>query len=217
MSYCLMIGNKNYSSWSMRAWLLLRFVGAPFEERAISLYRAGSRAEVKSLGGETGLVPVLIDGEIKIWDTPAITEYLFEVYPQIWPSDRRDRARARSLSGEVHSSFNALRDAMPVNARGRNRLAERSTAVIADIARVRAIWAQTGDRATGPWLFGEFCAADIMFAPVASRFQTYDVELEDKAKAYKEILLKHPLVQEWFALGSVEPEVIDRFELPRSI
>ena len=214
MSYTLVIGNKNYSSWSMRAWLLLKFVGAEFAEQNINLYRADSRAKVTSLGGETGLVPVLIDGETVIWDTMAITEYLYETHPQIWPRDRKDRARARSLCGEVHSGFSALRNAMPVNARGRNRIAERSPAVLSDIARAQTIWSRTGERSDGPWLFGAFCAADIIFAPVALRFQTYDVALTGQAQTYFNTLLAHPLVQEWQALGKAESDVIAQFELP---
>jgi hypothetical protein len=118
---------------------------------------------------------------------------IYEDYPQVWPPDRRDRARARSLSAEVHSGMNALREAMPVNARGRNRIAKRSAAVAADIERVESIWAGAGQRANGPWLFGEFCAADIMFAPVALRFQTYAVELIGQSKLYYEALLSHQL------------------------
>src|SRR5687767_9775964 len=121
MRFTLVLGNKNYSSWSMRAWMLLRFVRAPFEERVVQLYKTGSRDEVKALGGQTGLVPVLKDGDTTIWDTLAITEYLYELYPVVWPESRVLRARGRSLSGEVHSSLNFMRDAMPVNTRGRNR------------------------------------------------------------------------------------------------
>ena len=110
--------------------------------------------------------------------------------------------------------MNALRDAMPVNARGRDRLAKRSPAVSADIERVLSIWARGAQRASGPWLFGEFCAADIMFAPIALRFQTYGVELTGPPKLYYHALLSHPLVQEWLILGSNEPEVIEQFELP---
>ena len=200
----------------MRAWLLLRFVEAPFEEKQIDLYTPDSRAEVQSLCGQTGLVPVLIDNGTAIWDTLAITEHLYETYSRIWPADRQDRARARSYSGEVHSSLNALREAMPVNTRARNRVAVRTPAVEADIDRVMAIWSLAGKRPGSPWLFDEFCAADIMFAPVASRFLTYCVSLDGSAQAYMEALLTHPLVQEWLWLGSMEDRTIDRLELRRS-
>ena len=216
VTYTLVIGNKNYSSWSMRAWLLLRFIETPFEEVSIDLYRFGSRAAVQALGGETGLVPVLLDGGTAIWDTLAITEHLYERHPAIWPADRTERARARSYCGEVHSSLHALREAMPVNTRGRNRVANRTTAVDADIERVIAIWSPAGQRADGPWLFGQFCAADVMFAPIASRFLTYGVALEGTSKFYMDMLLSHALVQEWFARGVQEPAVIEQFELPDS-
>ena len=215
MGLRLVLGNKNYSSWSMRAWLLLRFVNAPFEEISVSLYLPGSREKIMKLGGETGLVPVLEADGYSIWDTLAITEYLFEQYPSVWPVERFARARARSYSGEVHSSLNALRNAMPVNTRGRGRSAVRTDAVEQDIARVAKIWASSGTDREKPWLFGAFSAADIMFAPVASRFQTYGVSLSGQAERYLNHLLSHPLVAEWFDLGQREPEVIEQFELPQ--
>ncbi len=210
----LVIGNKNYSSWSMRAWMLMRFTGEPFEEVLVPLYREGSRERVIALGGETGLVPVLIDGGTPIWDTLAITETLHERHPTIWPADPARRARARSYAGEVHSSLNPLREAMPCNTRGRNRQAAITDAVRADIARVEAIWATAGRYSEGPWLFEAFCAADILFAPVAARFQTYGVTPAPAAMPYYQALLDHPLVREWFAMGEVETDVIEMFELP---
>lgn len=214
MNLKLVIGNKNYSSWSMRAWLMLRLVEAPFEEITVPLYRPGSRETVKRLGGQTGLVPVLLADGNPIWDTLAIAEYLYEQYPSLWPRDRFARARARSYSGEVHSSLNALRDAMPINTRGRRRLANRTPTVEQDIARVVSIWDTSGADPDGPWLFGEFCAADVMFAPVASRFQTYGVSLTGQADGYLKQLLAQPRVLEWFRLGQAEPDIIEQFELP---
>lgn len=207
----LVIGNKNYSSWSMRAWMLLRFSGLDFAETRIDLYRGASREQVRALGGETGLVPVLIVDGHPIWDTLAIVEHVHERRPGIWPADSLLRARARSYAGEVHSGLNALRAAMPYNARARNRIAERSADVEVEIARVAEIWNRTADR----WLCGDFCAADILFAPVAVRFRTYGVALDGAARAYAERLLDHPLAREWFALGEAEPMVIEQFELPR--
>jgi glutathione S-transferase len=215
MAYTLVIGNKNYSSWSMRAWLILRLANVPFEEVGIELYRPDSRAEVEAMGGETGLVPVLIDDGIPIWDTLAITEHLYEAYPTLWPADRYDRARARSYAGEVHSGLHALREAMPVNTRGRGRIAARTPAVEADIVRVMAIWSRAGRRGSS-WLFGEFCAADIMFAPVATRFQTYGVKVDGPCASYMAALLDHPLMREWLALGAAEAGIIDQFELPET-
>lgn len=207
----LVIGNKNYSSWSMRAWMLLRFAELPFREIGIALYTAASRDQVRTLGGETGLVPVLRVAGHAIWDTLAIAEYLYEQCPRIWPADPFSRARARSYAGEVHSGLNAVRAAMPCNTRARDRIAERSVEVEAEIARIGEIW----ERSSGDWLFGDFCAADIIFAPVAARFRTYGVTLDGRAQAYCQRLLSHPLTAEWFALGEAEPAVIDIFELPR--
>ena len=207
--YTLVIGQKNYSSWSMRAWLLLRHLGLPFTEVRIPLHTGEHRAQVRRLGGETGLVPVLRVGDLAIWDTLAIFEYLHEAHGKVWPAESGDRARARSLSGELHSSFSALRAAMPVNTRARKRLATLDADVRADIARACDVWG----RAKGPWLFAEFGAADIMFAPVASRFQTYGVRLPLAAERYAKALLDHPLVAEWLALGAVEPDRIPSLEV----
>jgi glutathione S-transferase len=213
VNFHLIIGNRNYSSWSMRAWLLLRLTGAPFEETVVSLYEAGSRAKVEALGGETGMVPVLNMEGLPVWDTLAITETLYELYPAVWPSMAADRARARSYAGEVHSGLNALRDAMPVNTRGRKRQAIVTPAVQADIDRVNTIWARAG-RSGMPWLLGNFCAVDIFFAPVATRFRTYGVEVPAPAQPYFEALLAHPWVQEWCQLGSEEEGVIPGSEMP---
>ena len=206
----LIMGNKNYSSWSMRAWMLLKLSAQPFVETCIDLYRPDSREKVNDLGGETGLVPVLVADGTPIWDTLAITEYLYELHPALWPVDRLKRARARSYAGEVHSGLNAVRAAMPCNTRARNRIADRNHEVEAEIARVAEIWS----RAEGEGLFGDFCAADIIFAPVAARFRSYGVELQGAAHDYGERLLTHPLSAEWFALGEVEPMIIEQFELP---
>lgn len=214
MSFKLIVGNKNYSSWSMRAWLLLKFTKAPFEEISINLYTEESRNEVKSLGGQTGLVPVLKDEGTTIWDTLAITEYLYELFPSIWPTSRNARAMARSFVGEVHSSLNHLREAMPVNTRGRNRQAVITPEVEIEIERVHDIWEYCAKKYEGPWLFGEFCAADIMFAPLAARFQTYNISTKGAANEYYKKLLAHPLVVEWFEYGVKETISIKQFELP---
>lgn len=212
-TFTLILGQKNYSSWSMRAWLLLKMLGAPFCEVTIPLYCPGSREAVRAAGGQTGLVPVLIDRGTPIWDTLAIFEHLYESYPAVWPIDRFDRARARSLSGEIHSSFNALRAAMPVNTRARGRHAKLATGVTADIERVAQIW--DGHQGGTPWLFGDFSGADIMFAPIATRFQTYGVQLQGRAKTYMHRLLNHPLVGEWLRLGEQEVDVIEVLEVGR--
>jgi glutathione S-transferase len=214
MAYTLIIGNKNYSSWSMRAWLLMEFLGLAYDEVSVALYAPGSRSIVESHGGQTGLVPVLKDGDTAIWDTMAIVEHLFESHPELWPETKAHRARARSICGEVHSGMNALRNAMPVNTRGRNRQTNMTEDVRRDIARVEQIWAECLTLSGGPWLFGPFCAADILFAPIATRFQTYAVELGAPAAAYRDRILAHPLVSRWLALGEMEPGMIALFEDP---
>jgi glutathione S-transferase len=209
--FTLVLGQKNYSSWSMRAWLLLKTLEVPFEEVTIPLYRPESRGAVRALGGQTGLVPVLLDRGTAIWDTLAIFEHLYEQYPGVWPADKFARARARSLSGEIHSSFNALRAAMPVNTRARERRANRTAEVQADIQRIVQIWDEYDGGS--PWLFGPFSGADIMFSPIATRFQTYGVALQGSAKNYMVRLLEHPLVAQWLRLGQQEVDVIPGLEV----
>lgn len=213
MSFHLVIGNRNYSSWSMRAWLLLRLSGAVFSETVVPLYEDGARARVEALGGETGLVPLLVVDGLPVWDTLAIAETLYEHAPCLWPADPARRARARSYAGEVHSGLHALREAMPVNTRGRDRQASITPAVQEDIERVHTIWARAGAGGT-PWLFGEFCAADIFFAPVATRFRTYGMEVPARSRPYHEALLAHPWVQEWCDMGAAEDGVIPLSEMP---
>jgi glutathione S-transferase len=211
MTYRLILGNKNYSSWSMRAWLLMRLIGVDFEETIIPIYSEGARDQVMDLGGETGLVPVLLEGDLAIWDTLAIFEYLHERHPSVWPMRADHRARARSYAGEVHSGYAALREAMPCNTRARGRRAVISPAVEDDIRRTTYIWEGSGNFGS-PWLFGAFCGADIIFAPIATRFQTYGIALSGRATAYCESLLHHPLVAEWLASGELEEGVISGSE-----
>ena len=211
-AYTLVIGQKNYSSWSMRAWLLMRFLGLDFETVEIGLYTDGSRARVRDLGGEAGLVPVLLIDQFAIWETLAIFEWLHERHGAVWPMDPWMRARARSLCGEVSAGMQALRAAMPCNVRARERRAIRTRETDEDIARVCDIWSS---RPGGecPWLFAEFGAADIMFAPIATRFRTYGVEVEGTARAYWQRLLAHPLVEEWSGLAALETDVIPSAEV----
>ena len=205
----LVIGNKNYSSWSMRAWLLLRWLGLDFEEIVIPLYRADSREKVL-LYSPTGLLPALLDGELKIWDSFSIILHLADRMPQVWPDDPHKRAFIRSACAEMHSGFHALRTAMPHNARARDRHVRRTSELAADIARIEQIWTEARRRfgADGAWLAGEFGIGDIMFAPVASRFRTYGVMLDSPAAEYGAGLLRHPLVEQWFAEGADDAETI---------
>ena len=210
----LVIGNRNYSSWSMRAWLLLRWLDLPFEEIVVGLYREDSRERLLRFS-PTAKVPVLLEDDLTLWDTHAIIDHLAERRPDIWPDDRARRAYARSICGEMHSGFTALREAMPYNARGRGRRATVTAAVAADVERIQHIW--TDGRARfgegGDYLLGGFGIADIMFAPVASRFRTYDVALRPEVEPYWRTLLDHPLCRLWFAAGEAESEVIPACEL----
>ncbi|MET0336872.1 MAG: glutathione S-transferase [Caulobacter sp.] len=212
MSLTFVLGNKNYSSWSMRVWLLLKSVGATFDEVMIPIYSPGARDAVRALGGETGMVPMLKDGDLAVWDTLAIFEYVAERFDGVWPTDAADRARARSYAAEVHAGFNDLRTAMPCNTRARDRQAVITPAVEADIRRVLEIW-ETAGRHGAPWLFGAFSAADMMFAPIATRFQTFGYALTGRPLAYQQALLNHPLMVEWLAAGVAEPQVIEASEI----
>lgn len=210
----LVIGNKNYSSWSMRAWLLLRWLKLDFDEVVIPLYRQDSRAAVLPFS-PAGLLPALVDGDLRIWDSFAIILHLSDRAPAVWPGEPQKRAFIRSTCAEMHSGFHALRTAMPHNARARDRRVPRTRELDADIARIEQIWTEGRRRfgADGPWLAGEFGIGDIMFAPVASRFRTYGVALESPADEYGTALLRHPLVERWFAEGADEPEIIAAAEV----
>lgn len=215
-SLTLVIGNKNYSSWSMRPWLVLRHFGIPFDEVRIPLYLPESRPKL-AVWSPSGLVPLLRDGDLKVWDSLAICEYLNERFPehQLWPADREARATARAVSAEMHSGFTHLRGNMVMNIRARHPGKGRTPECLQDIERIVALWTDCRARfgAGGDFLFGRFCIADAMYAPVATRFQTYGVELEGAARAYADALLALPAVQEWAAAGVAESEVIPMFEL----
>jgi len=203
----LVIGNKNYSSWSMRPWVLLRGRGIPFQERTLKFESADWRENISRLS-PSGLVPVLWEGDpgpgFATWDTLAIAERLHDLFPTvgIWPADAKLRAQARSAAAEMHSGFRALRNEMPMNIRARHPGKGMNAEVAKDIARVSALWAA----ARGPFLFGEFSAADAFYAPVATRFITYGVNLEGAAKRYHQALLSSPAVQAWNADALRETE-----------
>jgi glutathione S-transferase len=214
-SLTLVIGNKNYSSWSMRPWLLLRQAEIPFKEVRIPLYWPESAAQLTAWS-PSGKVPALHDGEIRVWDSLAICEYLAERFPdrQLWPADTAARAVARSVSAEMHSGFAALREQMSMNIRARRPGEGRTPESLADIARIIAIWTDCRARfgGGGDFLFGRFSIADAMYAPVALRFLTYGVELEGAAKDYAEAVLALPALQQWVADALAETERIERFE-----
>jgi glutathione S-transferase len=216
MAFTLVVGNKNYSSWSMRPWLVLKKSGAAFEEIVIPLDRPETRAEIFK-HSPSGFVPTLKDDELTIWESLAICEYLAGKFPDanLWPKDPSARAIARSVSNEMHSGFSALRTNMPMNVRGNLPGKGRAPGVQEDINRISAIWRDCRTRfgQNGPYLFGAFSIADAMYAPVASRFVTYQVDLDADAKAYVNTLWSDPAMAAWVEGARREPWVIEKSEL----
>jgi len=217
MTLKLVIGNKNYSSWSMRPWLALRANNIGFEEIFIPLYTDNPADKDRILSfTRSGKVPCLIDGEVAVWDSLAIIEYVAERFPEakLWPEDRAARAHARSISAEMHSGFLPLRNECGMNLRrpiGRIAL---SADARANVARIDQIWSECRMRydSSGPFLFGGFGAADAMFAPVVHRFRTYAVDVSPVAKAYMEAMMTLPAFAEWTSAGLAETLVIAKFE-----
>ena len=210
----LVIGNKNYSSWSLRPWLLLSAFNVEFEEIQESLLQEGIKERFGKYSPSCK-VPVLIDGELSVWDSLAICEYVSEKYlnGRGWPEDIERRAEARAICAEMHSGFMALRNEMPMNCRATRKL-ELSAAAKADNSRIDSIWSHYTEQNAhiGPWLFGEFSIADCFFAPVAFRFATYGVSLSVSAQTYSSLLLNHKSVAEWKEAGQAEIEIIARDE-----
>ncbi len=211
----LIIGNKNYSSWSMRPWLLMRQAGIPFDEVRIPLRMPESPVALAKWS-PSGKVPALHDGDIVVWDSLAICEYLNERFPdkQLWPRDPAARAVARSVSAEMHSGFSALREHMSMNIRARRPGKGRTPECLADIERIVSIWTDCRARfgEGGEFLFGRFSIADAMYAPVVLRFQTYGVVLAGAAQDYAEAVLALPALQAWVADAVAETERIEKFE-----
>jgi len=210
----LIIGNKNYSSWSLRAWLMLKHTGVDFDEMRISLFVAGYKEKLFSFS-PAGKVPVYREGDLLVWDTLAIGEFLFETHPSLWPAQREARARARSVSAEMHSGFVPMRKAMPMNIRARGRKVTMSAELEADIARIKTIWRElrTQYAAAGPWLFGQYTIADAMFAPVVFRFLTYGVSEPGPVEEYVQTVASDLLVQEWVRASELEQEVVASNEM----
>ncbi len=211
------LGNKNYSSWSLRPWLVLKAIGVPFEETVIPLYQATSREAILRYS-PSGRVPVLQHGERMVWESLAICEYLAESFPmsELWPGDPEARAVARAVSSEMHAGFQALRGHLPMNLRASVAGRGVTPAVQADIDRVTAIWRDCRGRfgaGNGDYLFGRFTIADAMYAPVVTRFRTYRIALEPEADAYCETIMALPAMQEWIAAARVEPMVVAAFEV----
>jgi glutathione S-transferase len=206
----LIIGNKNYSSWSLRAWLPLRHRGIDFDEERIALFERGYKERILR-HSPAGKVPVLIDGDVTVWESLAIGEYLAEKYPQhaLWPSEVAARTHARSVSAEMHAGFAALRTHMPMNIRAHHPGKGRTPEVEADIARVGALWNACLDGSGGPFLFGHFTIADAMYAPVVSRFVTYAVDVAPRLGAYIDRIWNLPAMLEWREAALAETEIID--------
>jgi glutathione S-transferase len=203
----LVVGNKNYSSWSLRPWLAMKVLGIPFREQRVPLYGAGGKEELLR-HSPAGKVPVLVDGGLAVWDSLAILETLAERNPGLWPADAAQRARARSISAEMHSGFANLRNHMSMNVRRRFPGQGRTPEVLAEIRRIVEIWSAC----RGPFLFGAFCAADAMYAPVVLRFRTYEVELPPVCRAYADAVLALPALQEWMRDAERETETLPQFE-----
>lgn len=211
----LVIANRNYSSWSLRAWLALEAVGEPFDEVLIPLGRPEAAQEIRRYS-PSGRVPALLEGELTVWDSLAICEYLAERHPEahLWPADPRVRAVARSAVAEMHSGFTAVRGHMPMNLRASRPGAGRGPGVAEDVERITAIWEHCRrDFGTGgDLLFGSFTLADAFYAPVVSRFRTYGVTPTGAAGAYMDALWSLPAMQIWAAKAHAEPWTVDRYD-----
>jgi glutathione S-transferase len=216
MALKLVIGNKNYSSWSMRPWLALRANDIAFDEIFIPLY-TGDADKKRILGfTQSGKVPALIDGDVTVWDSLAIIEYAAERFPEarLWPEDRARRAHARSISAEMHSGFMALRNECGMNLHRPVRAIALSADARANVERIQQIWIECRERygKLGPFLFGAFGGADAMFAPVVHRFRSYVIPVEAEVQAYMDTMTSLPAFQEWTRGGLAETLVIERLE-----
>lgn len=214
------IGNKVYSSWSLRGWLAAMQSGLPFEEVVVPLYDEAwaQRRNRPEYAPANGRVPILWDGEVAVWDSLAILDWLDRKTGgmRFWPADEAAHAFARSMAAEMHSGYQALRSQYSMNLRVRHSGIVPDAAVSADIARITQLWRTARERfgapAGGDFLFGDFGAADILFAPVVTRFQSYGLPVPDDALAYMDAVLSHPFMARWIADAAQEPWVIDKFE-----
>ena len=217
MTLKLVVGNKNYSSWSMRPWLALRGCDIAFDETVIPLYTDDPADKARILKhSPAGKVPILIDGAVTVWDSLAIIEYVAERYPEakLWPTEAGARAHARSVCAEMHSGFQALRNECPMNLHRPVRPVALSADAKANIARIEDIWRDCRDRygSGGPFLFGRFGAAGAMFAPVVTRFHTFAVPVAAETRAYMETMMAMPAFVAWVEAGLAETWIIERVE-----
>ena len=215
-SLTLVVGNKNYSSWSLRPWFLLRHFNVPFTERRIALFTQSTDEQLAPLFSNFK-VPVLVDNGLTVWDSLAIMEYASEKYlgGRGWPREERARAVARAVSAEMHSSFTSLRGELPMNCRKKFPRFKLSDAVQQDVQRIKSIWRKCRSEygAGGDWLFGEFSIADAMFAPVVMRFVSYAVALDEAENKYVQTVVNEPNLLEWLAAAEREKEVIESEEI----
>ena len=209
----LTISSKNYSSWSLRGWLITKFSGLPFEEKIIAPGDEAARAEILLLS-PSFLVPCLKHGSLLVWDTLAIAEYLNEVRPGagLLPADKSARARCRSICGEMHSGFSNLRASLPMNLKGYFPSFKIWSRAQADIDRIVEIWGECLETSGGPYLFGERSMADAMYAPVVTRFLSYDVPLDATCAAYCETIMAMPELRAWINEAKLEPEEIEELD-----
>jgi glutathione S-transferase len=215
----LIIGNRAYSSWSMRGWLAVKHSGEEFEEYVVPMFddEWEKRRQGDEFAPSLGKVPILWDGDCVVWDSLAIIEFLADRVgrDRFWPSDDSARGMARSMAAEMHSGFSNLRRDLPMNVRKSFAAADLSDEVVDEIERILQLWAQARARfgGTGDYLFGDWCAVDMMFAPVVTRFITYSVPVPPYAGSYMKAVLQHPHVAEWVEAAQDEPWVIERYEV----
>jgi glutathione S-transferase len=210
----LTISSRNYSSWSLRGWLLCKFAGLDFETVSIPLDDASARAELLLLS-PSFLTPCLTNGDVRVWDTLAIAEYLNEILPEanLWPAGGAERAFCRAICGEMHSGFANLRAALPMNLKAHHPAFKVWAGAQSDVDRVVAIWRQCLEASAGPFLFGELTVADAMYAPVCTRFATYDVALDGVCAAYRDRILALPYMREWTELALSEPDEVEELDV----
>ncbi len=217
----LIVGNKNYSSWSLRAWLACKQSGLHFEELTVPLHGEDwdqRKRQNEEMAPSSGKVPILWDGDAVVWDSLAIIDFLADKVgrDRFWPKADDARAMARSMVAEMHASYLALRRECPMNIRARAQGFQPSDAVKADVVRILQLWAEARARfgEGGPYLFGSFCAADIIYAPVVSRFLTYGLPIPGFASAYVQAIWEHAWMQQWIAAAEAEEWVIEQYEMP---
>lgn len=210
----LSISSRNYSSWSLRGWLLCKFAGLDFETKMLPLDDASARAELLLLS-PSFLTPCLTYEGIDVWDTLAIAEFLNELKPKagLLPGDRAARSKCRSICGEMHSGFANLRAALPMNLKTRHRRFKVWAGAQSDVDRITAIWREQLATSGGPFLFGDLTMADAMYAPVCTRFETYEVDLDPACAGYRDRILALPVMREWHAAALLEPDEVEELEV----